>query len=91
MIGPKVSIKGTSFSTCFYLDTRYNYSIRDAILADRVSCLLSCPLLGQVLPYENIKDIIKFCKEEKLVLLADEVNMSSECNISPLANITFSV
>lgn len=28
---------------------------------------------GQVLPYENIQDIIKFCHEEELVLLADEV------------------
>lgn len=28
---------------------------------------------GQVLSYDNIKDIIKFCKDEKLVLLADEV------------------
>ncbi|KAL9976107.1 hypothetical protein ACROYT_G013357 [Oculina patagonica] len=28
---------------------------------------------GQVLSYDNISDIIKFCKEEKLVLLADEV------------------
>lgn len=28
---------------------------------------------GQVLSYENVRDIIKFCKEERLVLLADEV------------------
>ena len=32
-------------------------------------------MLGQVLSYNNIRDIIKFCKEEKLVLLADEVDM----------------
>ena len=32
-------------------------------------------LLGQVLSYENVRDIIKFCKEERLVLLADEVDM----------------
>ena len=32
-----------------------------------------CTVLGQVLPYENIQDIIKFCHEEELVLLADEV------------------
>lgn len=31
------------------------------------------PMLGQVLSYDNIRDIIKFCKSEKLVLLADEV------------------
>lgn len=30
---------------------------------------------GQVLSYDNIKDIIKFCKDEKLVLLADEVGV----------------
>jgi len=40
--------------------------------------LLFFPLLGQVLPYENIRDIIKFCKEEKLVLLADEVGIPSK-------------
>ena len=28
---------------------------------------------GQVLPYGNIKEIIEFCMEEKLFLLADEV------------------
>ena len=32
-------------------------------------------LPGQVLSYENVRDIIKFCKEERLVLLADEVDM----------------
>lgn len=32
-------------------------------------------LVGQVLSYENVRDIIKFCKEERLVLLADEVDM----------------
>ena len=32
-----------------------------------------CTVVGQVLPYENIQDIIKFCHEEELVLLADEV------------------
>ena len=32
-------------------------------------------LLGQVLSYDNIKDIIKFCHEEELVLLADEVDV----------------
>ena len=32
-------------------------------------------MLGQVLSYDNIRDIIKFCKAEKLVLLADEVDM----------------
>ena len=29
--------------------------------------------IGQVLMYENIRDIIKFCAQEKLVLFADEV------------------
>jgi len=33
---------------------------------------------GQVLSYNNIRDIIKFCKEEKLVLLADEVDMQNK-------------
>jgi alanine transaminase len=29
---------------------------------------------GQVLPRQNIEDIIKFAKEENLFLMADEVN-----------------
>ena len=29
--------------------------------------------IGQVLTYNTIRDVIKFCAEEKLVLLADEV------------------
>ena len=29
--------------------------------------------LGQVLTYENIQEVIKFCAQEKLVLFADEV------------------
>lgn len=28
---------------------------------------------GQILPYENQVDVVKFCKEEGIVLLADEV------------------
>ena len=28
---------------------------------------------GQVLTYENIREVIKFCAREKLVLFADEV------------------
>ena len=28
---------------------------------------------GQVLAYENIKEVVKFCAREKLVLFADEV------------------
>ena len=28
---------------------------------------------GQVLPYDNIKEIIEFCMQERLFLLADEV------------------
>jgi len=28
---------------------------------------------GQVLSYENIQQVIQFCKEEKLFILADEV------------------
>lgn len=39
-------------------------------------------MLGQVLSYDNIRDIIKFCKAEKLVLLADEVDiMLNKCLI----------
>ena len=34
---------------------------------------MSYYILGQILSYENIKEIIKFCKEERLVLVADEV------------------
>jgi len=30
-------------------------------------------LIGQVLTYQNIQDVIKFCAREKLVLFADEV------------------
>ena len=30
-------------------------------------------LKGQVLSYDNIKEVIKFCAREKLVLFADEV------------------
>ena len=29
--------------------------------------------IGQVLSYDNIKEVIKFCAREKLVLFADEV------------------
>ena len=28
---------------------------------------------GQCLSYDNLKDIIKFCQEEEIVLMADEV------------------
>jgi len=34
---------------------------------------LHCLLSGQVLTYENIQEVIKFCAREKLVLFADEV------------------
>ena len=32
-----------------------------------------CCVIGQVLTYDNIRDVIKFCAQEKLVLFADEV------------------
>ena len=32
-----------------------------------------CCVIGQVFTYDNIRDIIKFCAQEKLVLFADEV------------------
>ena len=32
-----------------------------------------CCVVGQVLTYDNIRDVIKFCAQEKLVLFADEV------------------
>ena len=35
--------------------------------------LLSLSLIGQVLTYQNIQEVIKFCAREKLVLFADEV------------------
>ena len=35
--------------------------------------LLSSSLIGQVLTYQNIQEVIKFCAREKLVLFADEV------------------
>ena len=34
---------------------------------------LHCLYSGQVLTYENIREVIKFCAREKLVLFADEV------------------
>ena len=37
------------------------------------SYFLRCLFSGQVLTYENIQEVIKFCAREKLVLLADEV------------------
>ena len=43
-------------------------------------------MLGQVLSYDNIRDIIKFCKEEKLVLLADEVDMLNKCLFAELVD-----
>ncbi|KAJ7356044.1 glycerol-3-phosphate O-acyltransferase 2 [Desmophyllum pertusum] len=30
-------------------------------------------MVGQILTYDNIRDVIKFCAREKLVLFADEV------------------
>ena len=33
----------------------------------------SCLYIGQVLTYEDIQEVIKFCACEKLVLFADEV------------------
>ena len=33
----------------------------------------SCLYIGQVLTYEDIQEVIKFCAREKLVLFADEV------------------
>lgn len=30
-------------------------------------------LTGQILTYEHVRDVIKFCAQEKLVLFADEV------------------
>ena len=68
-----------------YLLLFYNISISWLNLLNDLTCMTCTwlktknycfPIVGQVLPYENIRDIIKFCKEEKLVLLADEV-----CNI----------
>ena len=44
-------------------------------------------LLGQVLSYENVRDIIKFCKEERLVLLADEVDMLTIVQLYSIINI----
>lgn len=38
-----------------------------------VSYSLNCLFSGQVLTYENIQEVIKFCAREKLVLFADEV------------------
>ena len=35
--------------------------------------LYTCIFAGQILTYDNIRDIIKFCAKEKLVLFADEV------------------
>ena len=46
-------------------------------------CVFS--LLGQVLSYENVRDIIKFCKEERLVLLADEVGMPRNFHFTTLS------
>ena len=33
----------------------------------------ACLYIGQVLTYEDIQEVIKFCAREKLVLFADEV------------------
>lgn len=40
---------------------------------DLVICHINCIFSGQVLTYENIQEVIKFCAREKLVLFADEV------------------
>lgn len=50
------------------------WSCKKGFSKSRFYCLILCTiLLGQVLSYENIKSIIKFCKEEGLFLFADEV------------------
>ena len=40
---------------------------------NQFSFLLFSYWKGQVLTYDNIRDVIKFCAREKLVLFADEV------------------
>ena len=46
-------------------------------------------MVGQVLSYDNIRDIIKFCKAEKLVLLADEVDMLNKCLFDESVNLIY--
>ncbi|XP_068724869.1 alanine aminotransferase 1-like [Montipora capricornis] len=74
-----------SYQINYYLDEAKGWSLdigelRRALNEARPHCVprALCVInpgnpTGQVLSYDNIKDIIKFCHEEELVLLADEV------------------
>lgn len=53
----------TNFKTFFILERKSVKTLKNSIFC----------FLGQVLTYENIEEIIRFCAREKLVLFADEV------------------
>lgn len=42
---------------------------------------------GQCLSYDNLKDIIQFCQEEEIVLMADEVYQTNIYQVAFLCSL----